>query len=318
MILAIDQGTTGTTCLVVDSELRPVGRGYCEVRQHFPRPGWVEHRSGGNLGEPCSPPPRPSRPGSNAGQLAAIGVANQRETTVVWERTTGRALARAIVWQDRRTTDRCSDRSRQTEPWIRHAHRPGSSTRTSRARRWLLEQDAGCGHGPGGASSRRHDRLPGFVWRLTGGTAHVTDVTNASRTTLVDLRHRSLGTTSCARCFGVPRAAPAGDVGPGAGTSATRRRRRRLPPRRAADRGLATSRRRCSGRAASRRGREGYLRHGAASSWCNSGGADRATQPGSCRITAAAPAVGGRRGYGRWRAAILSPPARRCSGCATA
>lgn len=101
MILAIDQGTTGTTCLVVDDEVSPLGRGYSEIRQHFPRPGWVEHdpeemwqsvlsAAGDALADARV----------SASELTAIGVANQRETTVVWDRRTGRPLQRAIVWQD--------------------------------------------------------------------------------------------------------------------------------------------------------------------------------------------------------------------------
>src|SRR5262249_55546355 len=110
MILAIDQGTTGTTCLVVDETLRPVGRGYREVEQHFPQPGWVEHdpeelwRSVEGAAADAL-----AATGMRATDLAAIGITNQRETTVLWDRATGRPVARAIVWQDRRTADRCRE-----------------------------------------------------------------------------------------------------------------------------------------------------------------------------------------------------------------
>ena len=110
MILAIDQGTTGTTCLVVDEALRTLGRGYCEIAQHFPRPGWVEHdpeeiwasveSAAAAAVEDAGVPAR---------ELSAIGITNQRETTLVWERRSGRPVHRAIVWQDRRTAERCRE-----------------------------------------------------------------------------------------------------------------------------------------------------------------------------------------------------------------
>ena len=181
MLLAIDQGTTGTTCLVVDDELRTVGRGYREIRQHFPQPGWVEHdpeeiwesvlaAAGDALAEARVPP----------GELRAIGITNQRETTVVWERSSGRPLQHAIVWQDRRTADRCRELPRELirertgllpDPyfsgtkleWIlRHAEWPQQHLAFGTIDSWL-------------------------VWKLTGGAAHVTDVTNASRTLLFGL-----------------------------------------------------------------------------------------------------------------------------------
>src|SRR3954463_108909 len=108
MILAVDQGTTGTTCLVVDDELRVRSRGYVDLQQHFPRPGWVEHdpeeiwRSVLDAAEQALA--RVDRAG-----LRAIGITNQRETTVLWERAGGRPLANAIVWQDRRTAPLCDE-----------------------------------------------------------------------------------------------------------------------------------------------------------------------------------------------------------------
>ena len=181
MILAIDQGTTGTTCLVVDPGLQVVGRGYRELRQHFPQPRWVEHdaeeiwegveHAAGEALETA---------GLAARELSAIGIANQRETTLVWERRTGRPLQRAIVWQDRRTADRCAELPAQLvrertglvpDPYF-------SATKLE----WLLAQ------------TDRPQRELAFgtidswlVWKLTGGAVHVTDVTNASRTMLVDL-----------------------------------------------------------------------------------------------------------------------------------
>ena len=104
MILAIDQGTTGTTCLVVDEELHVHRRGYAEVPQHFPRPGWVEH----------DPEELWQSVLDAAGQAGlngvdTIAITNQRETTLLWERSTGRPVAPAIVWHDRRTAERCRE-----------------------------------------------------------------------------------------------------------------------------------------------------------------------------------------------------------------
>ena len=181
MILAIDQGTTGTTCLVVDEALRPVGRGYREIQQHFPRPGWVEHDPEelwhsveGAAAEALR------TAGMHAGDLTAIGITNQRETTVLWERATGRPVGRAIVWQDRRTAERCralpADLIRERTGLVPDPY--FSATKLE----WLLAR-----------TDVSTERLAfgtvdsWLVWKLTGGAAHVTDVTNASRTMLLDL-----------------------------------------------------------------------------------------------------------------------------------
>jgi glycerol kinase len=181
MLLAIDQGTTGTTCLVLDDDLRAVGRGYREIRQHFPRPGWVEHDPE-EIWTSVVEAARDALTGAgvSAAELAAIGIANQRETTVVWDRTTGEPLGRAIVWQDRRTAERCAElpidlmRARTglvPDPYF-------SATKLE----WILER------------TDRPQRELAFgtidswlVWRLTDGAVHATDVTNASRTMLFGL-----------------------------------------------------------------------------------------------------------------------------------
>ena len=184
MILAIDQGTSGTTCLVVDERLRPVGRGYGELRQQFPRPGWVEHDPE-EIWETVVAAAQAATldAGITARDLAAVGITNQRETTVVWERRTGRPVQNAIVWQDRRTAERCRElpasliRARTglvPDPyfsatkleWIlSRAERPASELAFGTVDTWL-------------------------AWKLTGGAEHVTDVTNASRTLLLDLATR--------------------------------------------------------------------------------------------------------------------------------
>ncbi len=175
MILAIDQGTTGTACLVVDEELRVCGRGYREVAQHFPQPGWVEHdpeeiwRS--VVGAAADAVTAAGRP-----ELIAIGIANQRETTVLWERGKGRPVAPAIVWQDRRTADRCRElpadliRARTglvPDPYF-------SATKLE----WLLAV-----HGSDGLAFGTVDAW--LAWKLAG--EHATDRTNASRTLLYGL-----------------------------------------------------------------------------------------------------------------------------------
>ena len=101
MILAIDQGTTGTTCLALDDDLRVTGRGYRELPQHFPRPGWVEH----DPDEIWATVTESAR--DAGGEPTVVAITNQRETTLLWDRATGKPVAPAIVWQDRRTAERC-------------------------------------------------------------------------------------------------------------------------------------------------------------------------------------------------------------------
>jgi glycerol kinase len=173
-ILAIDQGTTGTTCLLVDEELAIHGRGYAELPQHYPRPGWVEHD-----------PDEIWRSVLEASQQAlveepdAIAVTNQRETTLLWDRRTGEPVARAIVWQDRRTAERCTElpvellRERTglvPDPYF-------SATKLE----WLLRERGGDGDLAFGTVDTW------LVWKLTGGRVHATDETNASRTLLCSL-----------------------------------------------------------------------------------------------------------------------------------
>ena len=180
-ILAIDQGTTGTTCLVVDEALRPVGRGHRELSQYFPQPGWVEHDPDEIWASvETSAAEALADAGIGARDLSAIGITNQRETTVVWERRSGRPVHRAIVWQDRRTAARARElpadllRARTglvPDPYF-------SATKLE----WILRR-----------AELPQNRLAfgtvdtWLVWKLTGGASHVTDVTNASRTMLLDL-----------------------------------------------------------------------------------------------------------------------------------
>ncbi len=192
-IVAIDQGTTGSTVLVFDEKLALRGRGYREFAQHYPEPGWVEHEPEeiwqsvlGAVAEAIH------YTGSNieAAQVAAIGITNQRETTLVWDRATGKPLHRAIVWQDRRTAGECA-RLKEAGLEAEFRERTGlvldpyfSGTKLA----WLLDHVEGLR-----ARAERGEVCFGtidsyLVWRLTGGKAHVTDVSNASRTLLFDLR----------------------------------------------------------------------------------------------------------------------------------
>ncbi len=190
-ILAIDQGTTGSTALVLDPDATVVGRGHAEFPQHFPRPGWVEHdpddiwHSARDVAAEAL-----GDAGIGPRDVAAVGITNQRETVVVWDRRSGEPVAPAIVWQDRRTATVCDDlRSRGLERFVRS--RTGlvidayfSGTKVA----WLLD------HGDGlRARAERGELAFGTVdsWllhRMTGGRVHATDVTNASRTMLLDIR----------------------------------------------------------------------------------------------------------------------------------
>ena len=179
MILAIDQGTTGTTCLVVDDELQVLGRGYRELPQSFPRPGWVEHDPEEIwLGVERAAEAALAAAGVRAADLEAIGITNQRETTLLWERSSGRAVGPAIVWQDRRTAERCREldagliRERTglvPDPYF-------SATKLE----WLLRE-----HRRPGLAFGTVDAW--LVWKLSGGEVHATDRTNASRTLLCSL-----------------------------------------------------------------------------------------------------------------------------------
>ena len=177
-VLVIDQGTTGTTCLVVDDELRVLGRGYAELRQHFPRPGWVEHDPD-EIWQTVEASAEAALRGAGIAprDLAAIGIANQRETTVLWERASGRPVHRAIVWQDRRTAARCAELPAELirertglvpDPYF-------SATKLE----WLLDET---GRRDGLAFGTVDSWL---VWKLA--REHVTEPTNASRTMLVAL-----------------------------------------------------------------------------------------------------------------------------------
>jgi glycerol kinase len=185
LILAIDQGTTGTTCIVFDESGRPAGRAYREFEQHFPRPGWVEHDAAEIWDVTRAVAAEAlDAAGAKGADLAGIGITNQRETVVAWDRETGEPLHRAIVWQDRRTARRCDElREAGHEPLVRE--RTGlvldpyfSGTKIE----WLLRE----GHVQSDAAFGTIDSW--LVFKLTG--QHATDFSNASRTLLFDIRER--------------------------------------------------------------------------------------------------------------------------------
>ncbi len=208
LVLAIDQGTTGSRALVIDRAGRILSAAYREFRQHFPAPGQVEHDAEEiwtsvrvTVAEALE------AAGAPTGRVAAIGITNQRETTVVWDRTTGRALAPAIVWQDRRTSGRCAEladlgheqqvRSRTglvLDPYF-------SGTKLE----WLLNTTPGWRDRAAAGELAFGTIDSWLIFRLTGGRVHATDHTNASRTMLYSLDSGDWDPWLC-DLFGVPAA----------------------------------------------------------------------------------------------------------------
>jgi glycerol kinase len=190
-ILAIDQGTTGTTAMVFDATGKVRGRGYSEFTQYYPRRGWVEHDAEEIWTVSQKVVGKALRAaGITARDLAAIGITNQRETAVVWDRGSGRPVHRAIVWQDRRTTALCEQlKADGLEETIRAKTGLVIDPYFSGTKlRWLFDNVRGL--------RKRADRLAfgtvdsWLIWKLSGGRAHLTDFTNASRTMLFDIHAR--------------------------------------------------------------------------------------------------------------------------------
>jgi glycerol kinase len=205
-ILVIDQGTTSTRSIIFDSVLKPVASAQEEFPQIFPAPGWVEHNPetlwATTLGTARA---ALAKAGLEATDIAGLGIANQRETTLIWERATGRPICNAIVWQDRRTADRCE--ALETAGHAEFvAERTGlrldpyfSATKIG----WMLD------HVPGAraraeAGALAFGTVDSFLlWRLTDGAVHAIDATNASRTLLCDIRTATWD-PDLLRLFGVP------------------------------------------------------------------------------------------------------------------
>ena len=207
-ILAIDQGTTSTRAIVFDVETHPVSTAQREFAQHYPQPGWVEHDPE-DIWRDTLATAREALADSGVGAegIAGIGITNQRETVVVWDRATGAAIHKAIVWQDRRTAELCA---RLKEEGHERAVRAKtgllldpyfSATKLA----WILDH-------VDGARERAEKGELAFgtidsflLWRLTGGAVHATDITNASRTLLYDIHAQRWDEELCA-LFDVPMA----------------------------------------------------------------------------------------------------------------
>lgn len=205
-ILAIDQGTTSSRAIIFDQDMKIVATAQEEFTQHFPKSGWVEHDPA-DLWSTTAGTCRSAieRAGLTAEQIAAIGITNQRETTLVWDKTTGEPVYNAIVWQDRRTSDYCRE-LRDAGHEAMFTERTGllldpyfSGTKL----RWILENVEGAR-----ARAESGELLFGtvdsfLIWKMTGGAAHVTDATNAARTLLYDIRKGRWSTSIC-DMLGIP------------------------------------------------------------------------------------------------------------------
>ncbi|WP_151719034.1 glycerol kinase GlpK [Gemmobacter serpentinus] len=200
-ILAIDQGTTSSRAILFDQTLRPIASAQQEFAQHFPASGWVEHDPG-DLWSSVVQTVRQTldRAGIGAAQVAGLGITNQRETTLLWDRATGQPLHRAIVWQDRRSAGICDDlRAGGHEALI--AARTGllldpyfSGTKL----KWLLDHipDARARAARGELAFGTVDSW--LIWNLTGGKVHATDATNAARTLIFDISRNAWDAEICA------------------------------------------------------------------------------------------------------------------------
>ncbi|MBD5147723.1 MAG: glycerol kinase GlpK [Oscillibacter sp.] len=206
-VIALDQGTTSSRCILFDQRQNIVEMAQKEFTQFYPRPGWVEHdpmeiysSQYGVFSEVLA------KSGVSPEQIAGVGVTNQRETTIVWDKETGRPVGNAIVWQCRRTAELCEELKRDREFTAYVQERTGllvdayfSATKI----KWILDNV------PGAREQAEAGRLlfgtvdTWLIWKLTGGRVHVTDYTNASRTMLYDIEHLCWDKAICGR-LGIP------------------------------------------------------------------------------------------------------------------
>ena len=193
-VLAIDEGTTGVTCLVVSSAGRIAGRGYREITQHFPQPGWVEH----DAAEIFDRTLETARQAISESGVTpdAIGITNQRETVVVWDAESGEPLANAIVWQDRRTAERCRELAPRASEITARTGLPLDPYFSATKLELLLRMPRVAGR------LKENAVLAGtmdtwLIWKLTDGGVHATDPTNASRTLLFDIGGRGWSDELC-------------------------------------------------------------------------------------------------------------------------
>ena len=207
-LIAIDQGTTSTRAIVFDAALAPCGSAQHELQQHYPAPGWVEHDPE-EIWQATVVTVREAMAaaGLTPKDIAGIGITNQRETSVIWDRATGKPIHKAIVWQDRRTADFCEAlRASGHEPEI--AGKSGllldpyfSASKIA----WLLDNVDGA-RAKAQAGALAFGTIDSFLlWRLTGGQAHATDATNAARTMLLNIDSGAWDEGLC-KIFGVPMA----------------------------------------------------------------------------------------------------------------
>ncbi|WP_291834649.1 glycerol kinase GlpK [Brevundimonas sp.] len=223
LILAIDQGTTSTRAIAFERAspqaaqgavgkhvggLRPVAVSQIELEQHFPRPGWVEHDAAEIWAATLQTCREVVRKAGGVGRFAAIGITNQRETSVLWDAATGEPLHRAIVWQDRRTAAATGELAAAGhEPEVQAATGLILDPYFSASKfAWLLDAVPGARARAEAGEVRLGTIETWLIWKLTNGASHVTDATNASRTSLMDLRTRAWR-PELAELFNVPMAA---------------------------------------------------------------------------------------------------------------
>ncbi|HOW46872.1 MAG TPA: glycerol kinase GlpK [Rubrivivax sp.] len=191
-VLALDQGTSSSRSIVFDAQGRVVSLAQRELRQHYPQPGWVEHDPDEIWDTQLATAHEAiAKAGLQAADIAAIGITNQRETSVLWERRSGRPVHPAIVWQDRRTAPYCAQlRAQGLEPQVQHTTGLRIDPYFSGTKlRWLLDRVNGA-HIAAAQGELAFGTVDSWLlWRLTGGAVHATDVTNASRTMLFDIHH---------------------------------------------------------------------------------------------------------------------------------
>jgi glycerol kinase len=206
MILGIDQGTTGTTVIIFDHGGQAISKGYNEFTQHFPKPGWVEHDPMEILDvtrktiQECV-----DSASITFGQIKAIGITNQRETTVVWDRGTGKPVHNAIVWQCRRTTDICNQLKsdghdnylQKTTGLVVDAYFSGTKIK------WILDSDPKIRHAAEAGKLSFGTIDSWLIWNFTNGQHHLTDHTNASRTMIYNISEKNWDST-CMELLTIP------------------------------------------------------------------------------------------------------------------
>ena len=207
-ILAIDQGTTSSRAMIFDASLRPVASASQEFPQHFPASGWVEHDPA-DLWTTVAGSCRAviEKAGLRTGDIAAIGITNQRETTLIWDRKTGKPVHNAIVWQDRRTAETCAQlRKAGHEATISQATGLLLDPYFSATKiRWILDNVDGTRARAEAGELAFGTVDTWLIWNLTGGAVHATDATNAARTMLFDIRSGEWSDEICT-LLDIPRA----------------------------------------------------------------------------------------------------------------